>query len=105
MTEILLVPPVAFALYLILVAMLSGIGRVMAGTNHPSSAIKSSSYASGEAPLASSGAPGYRQFFQVALFFAVLHLGVLVLASGGFSAGAGLYMLGLALALVALILG
>ena len=83
MTEFLLIPPVAFLIYLLLVAVLSGIGRVMAGTDHPSSAFKSSAYASGEAPHMGSGAPGYRPFFRVALFFAVLHLGVLVLASGG----------------------
>jgi NADH:ubiquinone oxidoreductase subunit 3 (subunit A) len=105
MTEILLVPPVAFLLYLLLVGILSGIGRVMAGTHHPSSAFKTSSYASGEAPQPFSGAPGYRPFFRVALFFAVLHLGVLVLASGGLSPVTAIYLMGLILALVALILG
>jgi NADH:ubiquinone oxidoreductase subunit 3 (subunit A) len=105
MTEILLVPPIAFLMYLLLVAVLSGIGRVMAGTHHPSSALKSSAYASGEAPRQSEGAPGYHPFFRTALFFAVLHLGVLVLGSGGLSPAAGVYLLGLILALVALILG
>ncbi len=105
MNEILLIPPVAFLLYLLLVAVLSGIGRVMAGTHHPLSATKSGAYASGEAPHRSSGAPGYRPFFRIALFFAVLHLGVLVLASGGLSAITAIYLVGLILALVALILG
>jgi NADH:ubiquinone oxidoreductase subunit 3 (subunit A) len=105
MTSILLIPPVAFLLYLLLVAILSGIGRVMAGTRHPLSTLKSSAYASGEAPRPSAGAPGYRPFFRVALFFAVLHLGVLVLASGGMSPGSMIYLLGLMLTLVALILG
>ena len=105
MTEFLLIPPVAFLIYLLLVAVLSDIGRVMAGTDHPSSAFKSSAYASGEAPHMGSGAPGYRPFFRVALFFAVLHLGVLVLASGGLSPVTAVYLLGLMLALVALILG
>lgn len=105
MTSILLVPPVAFLLYLALVSILSGIGRVMAGNPPASSALKASPYASGEAPHLSDGAPGYRPFFRVALFFAVLHLGVLVLGSGGLSQVAGGYLLGLILALVALILG
>jgi NADH:ubiquinone oxidoreductase subunit 3 (subunit A) len=105
MTELLLIPPIAFLLYLLLVSLLSGIGRVMAGTQHPSSALKSNPYASGEAPQLGSNAPGYRPFFRVALFFAVLHLGVLVLASGGLSAMSAVYLLGLILALVALILG
>jgi NADH:ubiquinone oxidoreductase subunit 3 (subunit A) len=105
MIEILLIPPVAFLLYLFLVSLLSGIGRVMAGTHPPLSATKSGAYASGEVPHVSSGAPGYRQFFRIALFFAVLHLGVLVVASGGLSPIAGIYLIGLILALVALILG
>lgn len=105
MTKILLAPPVAFLVYLLLVGILSGIGRAMAGTHHPSSVYKTSAYASGEAPRASSGAPGYRPFFLVALFFTVLHLGVLVLGSGGLSPVAGIYLLGLMAALTALILG
>jgi len=102
--EILLVPPIAFVLYLVLVGILSGIGRAMAG-KHAQSALKSSIYASGEADHVSGGAPGYKPFFLIALFFAVLHLGVLVLGSGGLTPITGLYLLGLMLALVALILG
>ncbi len=105
MTAFLLIPPVTFLLYLALVTILSGFGRMMAGKEHTSSALKSSTYASGEAPTASSGAPGYRPFFKGALFFAMLHLGALVLATGGLTAMSGIYLLGLMLALVALILG
>ena len=50
-------------------------------------------------------APGYRPFFVVALFFAVLHFGVLVLATGIPSPVMRIYLLGLMLALLALILG
>jgi hypothetical protein len=39
------------------------------------------------------------------LFFAILHLGVLILGSSDLSATAGVYLVGLMLALVALILG
>ena len=49
--------------------------------------------------------PGYRPFFLVALFFAILHLSVLVLGSGGFTIITGAYLVGIILALVALILG
>ncbi len=42
---------------------------------------------------------------MVALFFAVLHLGVLVLGSGPLTPVMGAYLIGLILALVALILG
>src|SRR5690606_33188061 len=47
MAEILLLPPVAFLFYLGLVSILSLVGRVLAGTEHPSSEAKSSAYASG----------------------------------------------------------
>jgi hypothetical protein len=49
--------------------------------------------------------PGYQPFFVIALFFAVLHLGVLVLGSGQPSAMMGIYLIGLILILIGLILG
>lgn len=105
MAEILLLPPVAFLFYLGLVSILSLVGRVLAGTEHPSSEAKSSAYASGEAAPAAIGVPGYRPYFLVALFFATLHLGVLVLATGGTSPVALIYLIGLMVSLLALILG
>lgn len=104
MTEILLSPPVAFVLYLALVGLLTRLGRLLAGPPKLT-ATKSSTYASGEAPPSSPAAPGYRPFFVIALFFAVLHLGVLMLGSGNLSPTSALYLVGLLLALVALILG
>jgi hypothetical protein len=50
-------------------------------------------------------APGYKPFFLVALFFAILHLGMLMLGLAGESPIAIGYLVGLAVALVALILG
>jgi NADH:ubiquinone oxidoreductase subunit 3 (subunit A) len=97
-------PPLAFIIYLLLVGLLCGVGRRLAGASHASPA-RSSAYSSGEKPLPGAAAPGYRPFFKVALFFAILHLGVVVLASGGASSGTLLYLVGLMLALVALILG
>ncbi len=41
----------------------------------------------------------------IALFFAILHLGVLMLGTGGLTWMSGIYLVGLILALVALILG
>lgn len=104
MDAVLLSPPLAFVLYALLVAILSGLGRLLAGPPHLTPT-KSSTYASGEAPPVLMAAPGYRPFFVVALFFAILHLGVLVLGSGGLSLVPALYLGGLMLALVALILG
>jgi NADH:ubiquinone oxidoreductase subunit 3 (subunit A) len=102
--EILFAPPIAFLIYLLLVSVLSAIGGILAGPAHPNTA-KSSTYASGEEAMPGAPAPGYRPFFKVALFFAILHLGVIVLASGGASTGSTLYLIGLMVALVALILG
>jgi NADH:ubiquinone oxidoreductase subunit 3 (subunit A) len=104
MTEIILSPPVAFLLYAVLVGILAGLGRMLAGPPRPTP-LKSSTYASGEAPPTRAAAPGYRPFFVIALFFAVLHLGVLMLGSGGLTPISALYLVGLMLALVALILG
>lgn len=102
--EILLTPPVAFMIFILLTSILFGMGRVLAGPSHPNPA-KSSPYASGEEASRSVTVPGYRPFFRVALFFAILHLGAVVLGTGGLSPMAGVYLSGLMLALVALILG
>jgi hypothetical protein len=67
--------------------------------------MKSSLYGSGEAAPTNLAAPGYRPFFLIALFFAILHLGVLILGSGGLTVMSGIYLLGLVFALLALILG
>ena len=104
--EVLLLPPIAFVIYLVLVGVLSGAGRALAVPAHShADATKSSAYASGEVGETYQAAPGYRQFFVVALFFAMLHLGVLMMASGDFSPIMGVYLGGLLLALLALILG
>lgn len=102
--EILLVPPVAFGIYLGLVSLLAWIGRQLARTPD-GTATALETYASGEAAPEGQAAPGYRPFLAIALFFAVLHLGVLVLGSSDLSVSAGVYLLGLVAALVALVLG
>ena len=103
MTQILLAPPIAFVLYLLLVGLLSGIGRMLAGSERPN-ALKSKAYSSGEAAPSGTAVPGYRSFFIIALFFAILHLGVLMLGSVEPSPTAILYLIGLLFALIALIL-
>lgn len=102
--ETILTPPVAFLLYIPLVLLLAWIGRQLAG---PASANpgKGTAYGSGEKAPTMAAAPGYRPFFLVAFFFAILHLGMLVLGMGNFSWQHALYIVGLALALLALILG
>ena len=102
---IILTPPIAFLIYLVLVGLLSLFGKSLAGKSSATSALKSSTYSSGEAPPTRLAAPGYRPFFVVALFFAVLHLGVLVLSTGNPSPVMITYLVGLLVALLALILG
>ena len=104
MKDILLAPPIAFLAYVVLAGVLTGFGRRLAGPSH-ASALKASTYASGEVASTRPAVPGYRPFFVIALFFAVLHLGVLVLGSSDLSSTSALYLVGLILALLALILG
>lgn len=108
-------PPVAILLYLGLVGLLYGFGRVLAPKVRRSAA-KETLYANGEVAEVTKAAPGYRRFFVVALFFAVLHLGALVLgtvALGTSGAGAPpgmfaaviIYLVGLSFTLLVLMLG
>ncbi len=100
----LLTPPLALLIYVLLVGILSGLGRLLAGPAHETH-VRVSTYSSGEAPPSRAAAPGYRPFFVVALFFAIVHLGVLMLGTSNFSLISAIYLIGLALALGALILG
>jgi NADH:ubiquinone oxidoreductase subunit 3 (subunit A) len=104
MADIILSPPIAFLIYLLLVGLLSGMGRALAG-QHETNPLKESGYTGGEKMGRQLAAPGYRPFFLTALFFAIVHLGVLVLSSGGLTPIVGVYITGLMLALLALILG
>lgn len=104
MTKVILSPPIAFLIYLILVGILHAVGRRLAGPSNVTP-LKRSTYSSGELPPDRMAAPGYRPFFVIALFFAILHLGVLVLGLGGSSIATRIYLGGLMLALMALILG
>jgi NADH:ubiquinone oxidoreductase subunit 3 (subunit A) len=104
MNHLLLIPPIALLVYIVLVGIMARIGRWLVGPVKESPAERTI-YASGEAPPRYVAVPGYRQFFVVALFFGILHLGVLVLGSEGQTLTAVIYLAGLSLALVALILG
>ncbi len=102
--NVLLAPPLAFLFYIPLVLAVAGLGRLLAGPAQLN-AVKSSTYGSGEAPPSHSAAPGYQPFFLIAFFFAVLHLSMLVLGIGSLPVPAALYIIGLILALIALVLG
>jgi NADH:ubiquinone oxidoreductase subunit 3 (subunit A) len=102
--NILLSPPLAFLIYIPLILVIVWLGRQLAGPGK-SDPTKSSLYGSGEEAPMFTAAPGYKPFFLVALFFAILHLGMLMLGLAGESPIAIGYLVGLAVALVALILG
>jgi NADH:ubiquinone oxidoreductase subunit 3 (subunit A) len=100
----LLTPPIAFVLYVLLAWILSRGGQWIAPRTD-TAAETAEAYASGEAAPLQNASPGYRPFFRIALFFAVLHLGVLVLATGGLQVNAALYIGALLVILLALLLG
>jgi NADH:ubiquinone oxidoreductase subunit 3 (subunit A) len=104
MANLLLTPPIAFGIYGILVGILYLAGRSIAMRGKASGS-KTSGYASGEKVDLEPAAPGYRPFFVVALFFAILHLGVLMLGTARLESSTIVYIGGLMLALLALILG
>ncbi len=102
--QILLSPPIAFLIYIPLVLIIFLVGRGLAGAEKPNP-MKTSPYGSGEVAPTDLAAPGYKPFFVIAFFFAVLHLGMLVIGSGGLTPTLLPYLGGLILALIALILG
>lgn len=104
MAELLLAPLIAFMVYALAASALSGLGRLFSPKGRESQ-FKSEAYASGEDHDPLPAAPGYRQFFVIALFFAVLHLGVIMVGSSDLSNVTIVYLFGLILALTALILG
>jgi hypothetical protein len=102
--KIILSPPLAFVFYVGLTWLLFRMGRRLAGPEAPS-LLKSSLYTGGESDHTTGGAPGYRPFFVIALFFAILHLGVLMLGTGSPNGMTIIFLIGLIVALLALILG
>ncbi len=102
--NILLSPPIAFLIYIPLVTLLTLLGRRMAAKGK-ANASKTSAYGSGEEAPTSAAAPGYKPFILIAFFFAFLHLGMLVLGTGGLTITTGIYLVGLLVALAALVLG
>ncbi len=96
-------PPAAFLVSLILALLLSRFGRLLAGPRR-ATVRASETYASGEAGPRRTAAPGYEPFFQTAIFFTILHLGTLVVATGAPMPLAAVYLGGLLLALAILLI-
>jgi NADH:ubiquinone oxidoreductase subunit 3 (subunit A) len=96
-------PLVAFAVYILLAGILLAVAQSVAAKGK-ASASKTSMYGSGEEAQLGAASPGYKPFFMVAFFFAILHLGVLIVGSGGFNVVTGVYIVGLIFSLVVLAL-
>ena len=77
--DILLSPPIAFLIYIPLVLLIMWLGQTI-GRAEQSEKPKRSIYGSRRRRLPPNcRCPGYRPFFLIAFFFAILHLGMLVL--------------------------
>jgi NADH:ubiquinone oxidoreductase subunit 3 (subunit A) len=99
-----LLPPFSLILYIPFVVLILIFGKKLAGPEHPSQE-KSRTYGGGESAHKESSIPGYSPFILIAFFFALLHIGILVLGTSSLQWSTVIYMAGLVLCLIALILG
>jgi len=79
MEVFLLLPPVAFIIYLFLTFGVSALAGRFAAKGEDSEN-KKSSYACGENVTQNRGQPDYSEFFKFAFFFTLMHIVVLVVA-------------------------
>ena len=79
MDTFLLLPPVAFLLYLLLSFGISGLSRRLAAGGVDSES-KKKAYACGEEVTENRGQPDYSESFKFAFFFTIMHVVVLVVA-------------------------
>ncbi len=103
--NILMSPPIAFLIYSGLGILLIRYGQSTAPTEDTALDQKRSLYGSGEAVPEERGVPGYKPFLLISLFFAIFHLGVLVVGLSNLSLTSVIYLIALMLGLVALMLG
>jgi NADH-quinone oxidoreductase subunit A len=103
--EILLSPPVAFFVFLAAALLLYGLGSKM-GPKLTKVGGKLATYACGEDIPGVKVQFGYRLFFFVALFFTIMHVATLVVATvpaGRITLFAAFYLLMIFLAILALV--
>ncbi|HEX8925198.1 MAG TPA: NADH-quinone oxidoreductase subunit A [Terriglobales bacterium] len=80
MSRWLLLPPIAFALLLVVIAIIEVAARRLAAQGKESPG-KTKAYACGEEAPVNRVRPNYSEFFPVAFFFTVMHVVVLMLAT------------------------
>ncbi len=103
--DILISPPIAFVLFLAFAYLIILLGRRMAPKMNKVGG-KLTSYACGEDMPGTKIQFGYRMFFFVALFFTIMHVAALVLAtvpSGKIVLFAALYLAVIFLSIMALV--
>lgn len=103
--EIILVPPIALLIYGLAGFAICRLGKSQSPAEEKDNEIKRSLYASGEEGPKDAAIPGYKPFLITALFFAIIHLAVLVVGMGNLSATTLVYLGVLIFGLIALILG
>ena len=79
MGTFLLLPPVAFVVYLVLSFGFSALAGRFAAKGEDSEG-KKKSYACGEDVMQNRGQPDYSEFFKFAFFFTLMHVVVLIVA-------------------------
>jgi NADH:ubiquinone oxidoreductase subunit 3 (subunit A) len=85
--SILLSPPVAFLICLVLSAALYGLGRLVEEKGKPSAG-KYEPYACGEEYHAVKTEFGYKRFYVAAIFFTIMHVAALTIATMPSGSGA-----------------
>jgi len=103
--DILISPPIAFVLFLAVAVLITLLGRRMAPKMNNVGG-KLTSYACGEDMPGTKIQFGYRTFFFVALFFTIMHVAALVLATvpaGKIVLFAALYLAVIFLSIMALV--
>ena len=76
-----LVPPIAFAVVLLISILLSQVSKLLACKDNSAPGGKYKSYACGENVDNPRLQPGYEQFFPFAFFFTIMHVVALVIAT------------------------
>jgi NADH:ubiquinone oxidoreductase subunit 3 (subunit A) len=103
--EFLFLPPVAFAIFLLVGLFLLWLGSKMAAIGHDYPG-KLDQYACGEPFPATKVQPDYAMFFPFALFFTIIHVTALIMATlpaGNIALMGILYMTGIAISLYTLV--
>jgi NADH:ubiquinone oxidoreductase subunit 3 (subunit A) len=101
----LLFPPVAFALFLLIAAMLYAFGSLLAEKGNDNQG-KRHQYACGEDVPAAKVQPDYSFFFPFAIFFTILHVTALIMATlpvGNIALMGILYLIGISISLYTLV--